>query len=86
MILTGVATNLTSLAGLRALPYGWEFVVVVILLILLFYVRVYGPRNGSRQKTGHRSGRRTARRASRVPERGGSHGHTAVFRRRSNRP
>ena len=85
-MLSGVATNLTSLAGLRALPYGWEFVVVVILLILLFYMRVYGPRNGSRKKTGHRSGRRTARRVSRVPERGGSHGHTAVFRRRSNRP
>ena len=68
-MLSGVATNLTSLAGLRALPYGWEFVVVVILLILLFYMRVYGPRNGSRQKTGHRSGRRTARHARGGPER-----------------
>ena len=86
MILTGVATNLTSLAGLRALPYGWEFVVVVILLILLFYIRVHRPRNGSWQKTGHRSGRRTARHASSVPERGGNHGHSAVSRRQPHRP
>ena len=85
-MLTGVAINPTSLAELRALPYGWEFVVVVILLILLFYMRVYGPRNGSRQKTGHRSGRRTARRASRVPERDGNQGHSAVSRRQPHRP
>ena len=84
-MLSGVATNLTSLAGLRALPYGWEFVVVVILLILLFYMRVYGPRNGSRQKTGHGSGR-TARRASRVPGRDENQGHSAVSRRQPHRP
>jgi len=86
VMLSGVATNLTSLAGLRALPYGWEFVVVVILLILLFYMRVYGPRNGSRQKNGHGSGRRTARRASRVPERNENQGHSAVSRRQPHRP
>src|SRR4029077_15887136 len=50
-------------------PFGWEFVVVVILLILLFYERVYGARNRSRQ-TGHRSGRRTARDAGREQESG----------------
>ncbi|MGH3206441.1 MAG: hypothetical protein ACRDNO_01630 [Trebonia sp.] len=58
-MLTGVAIIPTGLAGLRGLPYGWEYVVVVILLTLLFYVRVHGRGNGSRQKTGHR---RTARR------------------------
>jgi hypothetical protein len=30
-MLTGVAIIPTGLAGLRDLPYGWEFVVVVIL-------------------------------------------------------
>jgi hypothetical protein len=85
-MLTGVAINPTSLAWLRGLPYGWEFVVAVILLILLFYIRVHRPRNGSRQKTGHRSGRRTARHASSVPERGGNHGHSAVSRRQPHRP
>jgi hypothetical protein len=75
-MLTGVAIMIPRvLAGLRGLPFGWEFAVVVILLILLFCIRVYGPRNGSRQKTGHRSGWRTARRASRVPERGGNRRH-----------
>ena len=71
-MLTDAAIIPTGFAGLRGLPFGWEFVVVVILLILLFYIRVHGPRNGSRQKTGHRSGRRTARHA--------------VSRRRPNRP
>jgi hypothetical protein len=73
-MLTGVAIIPTGLAGLRDLPYGWEFVVVVILLILLFYVRVYRP--------GHRTGRR----ASRVPEQGGNHEHSALSRRRPNQP
>jgi len=74
-MLTGVATIPTNLAGLRGLPFGWEFVVVVILLVLLLYIRVYGPGNGSRQKTGHRSGRWTARHASRVPEPGRNRRH-----------
>ncbi len=70
-MLTGVAITIpTVLAGLRGFPFGWEYLVVVILLFLLFYIRVYGPRNGS------------ASRASR----GGSHRHSAVSRRRPNRP
>jgi hypothetical protein len=53
---TGVAIMIpTVLAGVGGLPFGWEFAVVVILLALLFYIRVYGPGNG----------RRTARRAKR---------------------
>ena len=40
-MLTGVAIMIpTVLAGLRGLPFGWEFVVVIILLTLLFYIRV----------------------------------------------
>ena len=86
-MLTGVAIMIpTVLARLRGLPFGWEFVVVVILLTLLFYIRVYGPRNGFRQKTGHGSGRWTARRASRVPERNENQGHSAVSRRQPHRP
>jgi hypothetical protein len=57
-------------AGLSGLPCGWDYVVVVIPLILLFYMRVYRRGDGSRQRTGHRSDWRTARRGSRVPERG----------------
>jgi hypothetical protein len=38
-MLTGVAIIPTNIAGLRGLPFGWEFVVVVILLTLLFYIR-----------------------------------------------
>jgi hypothetical protein len=53
-MLTGVALIPTGLSGLGDLPFGWEFVVVVILLALLFYVRVYGPRNRLRQKPGRR--------------------------------
>ena len=83
-MLTGVAIMIpTVLARLRGLPFGWEFVVVIILLTLLFYIRVYGPRNGFWQKT--RSGWRTARHASRVPERGGPRTFSGS-RRRPNRP
>jgi hypothetical protein len=67
-MLTGVAIIPTNLAGLRGLPFGWEFVAVVILLIMLFCIRVHGPRSGSRQTTERQSGRRTARHARRVPE------------------
>jgi hypothetical protein len=52
-MLTGVAIMMPAvLAGLGGLPFGWEFAVVVILLILLFYIRVYGPRNRLRRKSG----------------------------------
>jgi hypothetical protein len=80
--------------GPRYIPYGWVFVVVVILLIMLIFIRVYGRGDRSRRRTAHRSGRRTAHRsrrrtahrASRVPERGGNHGHRAASRRRPDRP
>jgi len=50
-MLMGVAITIPRvLAGLGDLPFGWEFAVVVILLILVFYIRVHGPGNGFRQK------------------------------------
>jgi len=62
------------------------FVLVVVLLIVALFIRMYvwGGRSGRR--TAHRPGRPTAHRASRVPERGGNHGHRTVSRRRPNRP
>lgn len=73
-MMTGVALIPT---GPRYIPYGWVFVVVVIVLIALIFIRVYGR--------GAQSRRRTAHRASHRPERGGNHGHRAVSRRRPNR-
>jgi len=60
-MLTGVAVMPTMP---RYLPYGWVFVVAVIALILLIFIRVYviGDRSGrriahrSRRRAGHRSG------------------------------
>lgn len=51
-MLTGVAV---MPAMPRYLPYGWVFVVAVIALILLIFIRVY--------VIGDRSGRRIARRS-----------------------
>jgi hypothetical protein len=59
-MLTGAASIPTTLAGLRGLPFGWEFAAVVILLTLLFYVRVYGARNRARQKSRQRPNRPSA--------------------------
>ena len=64
-------------------PGSWVFLLVVILLIVLVFIRVYG--GGSRSgRTAHRSGRQTVHRTTRVPERGGSHGHRTASRRRPN--
>lgn len=70
--------------GPRYMPYAWVFVVVVIALILLIFIRVYGMGDRSR-RAAHRSGRRTADRVSRPPERSGNHRHRAVSRRRLKR-
>ena len=68
-------------------PGAWVFVVGVILLIVLIFLRMYGGRARSgRRRTAHRSGRQTAHSASREPERGGDHEHRAVSRRRPNQP
>jgi hypothetical protein len=72
--------------GPRYIPYAWVFVVVVILLIVLIFIRVYVLGDWFRRRAAHRSGQRTVHHASRVPERGGSHGHRPVSRRRPNRP
>jgi hypothetical protein len=55
---------------------GW-FVIGVLVLIVLIFIRMYA--------WGDQSGRRTAHRARRVPERGGDHGHRTVSRRQPNR-
>jgi VIT1/CCC1 family predicted Fe2+/Mn2+ transporter len=60
-MLTGVAV---MPAMPRYLPYGWVFVVAVIAIILLIFIRMYvtGDRSGrriahrSRRRAGHRSG------------------------------
>lgn len=58
-MLTGIAV---MPAMPRYMPYGWVFVVAVIALILLVFLRVYvlGDRSRriahrSRRRTGHRS-------------------------------
>jgi uncharacterized membrane protein len=52
-MLTGIAV---MPAMPRYLPYGWVFVVAVIALILLIFLRVYVIGDRSRRRTGHRSG------------------------------
>ena len=59
-MLTGVAVMPTMP---RYMPYGWVFVVAVIALILLIFIRVYviGDRSRRRiayrsRRAGHRSG------------------------------
>jgi hypothetical protein len=55
---------LTSVAfgvhGPSHLPGAWIFVVVVLLVIGLIWVRVYGGRDGSGRQAGHSSRRRRA--------------------------
>jgi hypothetical protein len=70
----------------RYVPYAWVFVVVVLFLIALIFVRMYVLADWFRRRAAHRSGQRTVHRASRAPERGGNHGHRAASRRRPNRP
>jgi hypothetical protein len=65
--------------------YAWVFVVVVLFLIALIFVRVYVLGDWFRRRAAHRSGQRAVHRVSHVPERGGSHGHRAGSRRRPNR-
>jgi hypothetical protein len=89
-MLTGIAI---LVHGPRYMPYGWVFVIVVVFLIALIFVRVYGRGGRSARVTGHRSGRRnghrsvqgTAHHASHPTEQGGDHGHQEVSKRRSNR-
>lgn len=58
--LTGIAV---APAMPRYMPYGWVFVVFVIALILLIFVRMYVVGDRSRRLTGHRSRRRTGHRS-----------------------
>jgi hypothetical protein len=47
-------------------PGAWEFVVAVLLIIVVIFVRMYGPRRHrqSGQQTTHRTTRRTLRRST----------------------
>jgi hypothetical protein len=58
-MLTGVAVMPTMP---RYMPYGWVFVVAVIAIILLIFIRVYVIGDRSRRRIAHRSRRRTGRR------------------------
>ncbi len=73
---------------------AWEFVVVVLVVIVLIFVRMYVLGDWFRRRAAHRathrnahpSGQRTAHSTRRVPERNGNHGHRAASRKRPNRP
>ncbi len=60
-MLTGIAVMPTMP---RYMPYGWVFVVAVIALILLVFLRVYVLGDRSRRGITHRSRRRTRHRSS----------------------
>jgi hypothetical protein len=75
-------------------PYAWIFVVVVLFLIALIFIRVYVLGDWFRRRAAHRAGQHrsghgtvhgTVHPVSHLPERGGSHGHRAGSRRRPNR-
>jgi hypothetical protein len=74
----------------RYIPYAWIFVVVVLFLIALIFIRMYvlGDWFARRaaHRAGQRAGQRTRRHVSNGPVRGGSqHSHRAGSRRRPNR-
>lgn len=76
-MLTGVAFGVH---GPSHLPGAWIYVVAVLLVIGLIWVRVYGGKDGSGRSAGHRSRRRrsakqAAHRSGHGPERGTDHGH-----------
>jgi hypothetical protein len=60
---------------------AWEFVVAVLLIILVIFVRMYGPRRRSGPRSTHRTPqtsrqttRRTVRRRTHRAERKAAHG------------
>jgi hypothetical protein len=59
-MLTGVAI---MPATPRYMPYGWVFVVFVVALVLLIFIRVYVIGGRSRGPAGHWSRRRTGHRS-----------------------
>jgi VIT1/CCC1 family predicted Fe2+/Mn2+ transporter len=59
-MLTGVAVMRTMP---RYMPYGWVFVVAVIALILLIFIRAYVIGGRSRRRIAHRSRRRAGHRS-----------------------
>lgn len=46
---------------------AWEFVVAVLVIIVVIFIRVYGPRSWSWRRTGHR-GRPTGQTVHRVSD------------------
>jgi hypothetical protein len=73
----------------RHVPYGWVFVLVVLVVIALIFIRMYVLGDWFRRRAidraANRSGHRTSHPVSHVTEQGGSHGHRAGSRRRPNR-
>jgi hypothetical protein len=59
-MLTGVAVMPTMP---RYMPYGWVFVVAVIALILLIFIRAYVIGGRSRRRIAHRPRRRAGHRS-----------------------
>ncbi len=91
-MLTGVA--ILPRVPPHAFPYGWVFIVVVIALILLIFIRVYVFGNRPAQQAEHPArnqpeqppGQHTEHHAGHPPAQGGNHGHRPASRRRRHRP
>jgi len=65
-MLTGIAIT----PGMpRYMPYGWVFVVFVVALILLIFLRVYVIGDRSRRRAAHGPERRTVHHDRRRPHR-----------------
>ena len=67
-------------------PGAGLFVIIVLAVIVLIFLRMYVWGGRSRGPSGHRSRRRTEHQASHEPEQGEHHGHQAASRRRPGRP
>ena len=74
--MTGIALMIRGPA--HNFPGAIEFVIVVLVIIVVIFVRMYGPRSwfGSRTKheTSHQTVRRTVRRRTHRSERSAAHG------------
>jgi hypothetical protein len=94
--MTGIALMIRGPA--HNFPGAVEFVIVVLVIILAIFFRMYGPRRRSGPPTEHRTTRRTVRRsahrsrrptthdAGHEPGRGASDGRRSSSKRRAGRP
>jgi hypothetical protein len=69
----------------RYVPYAWIFVLVILFLIALIFIRMYVLGDWFARRAAHRAGQQTAHRVSHGPARGGSRQHRAASKRRSKR-